>query len=444
MVYPLYYWKNGDKRLYYWRNLEKQQYWELSKLEEHQLARLQKIVKYAYEHTIYYRRVMSERGLTPDSIKNLKDIEKLPVLTKKIIQDHGDELLSDEYKKSDLIQDASGGSTGKPTVFYKDLDRHNIRRADQIRHDRWSGWDLGKRSALIWGAQRDLKSIQSTKEHVISRYIARHWELDAFEMTNEKMASFVQELEAIRPTMILGYANALYTFAIYVLNNFPNHKIKLQGIISSAETLSQEKRQVIERAFSCKVLNRYGSREVGLIASECKDQSGLHINADNLLVEVTAGEVSLPVGERGDIVVTDFLNMGMPFIRYRLEDVGFMSKDKCDCGRSLPLLGAVEGRTGDFFISESGTMIHGEYFTHLFYGIEKINQFQLIQHDLQTVELKIVSTDSSLLSLEPIVAKIKSMLGSNISVDIVFQKEIPTPKSGKFLFTMSKVKPTYR
>jgi phenylacetate-CoA ligase len=445
IIFPLYYWKNKDPRLAYLRQLDRQQYWSKESLESLQLTRLQEIVKYAFDHTQYYRRVMTERGLTPASIKSLKDIEKLPVLTKQIIQNHGDELISDEYKKSELIKDASGGSTGKPTEYYKDLNRHNIRRADIIRHDRWSGWNIGERSALIWGAQRDLKSLQSFKEFILSRYVARIWELDAFSMTPQNMDGFVEELIKIKPSMILGYANALYVFAQYMIEYHPNHKIKLKGIISSAETLTEKKRTTIEKAFNCKVLNRYGSREVGLIASECKQQSGLHINADNVLVEVLSGEHPMPQGERGDIVVTDFLNKGMPFIRYKLEDVGYLSVDQCQCGITLPLLGAVEGRTGDFFVGKDNTMIHGEYFTHLFYGISEVKQFQIIQHTLLDVELKIASdAPDSKEYLSVIIEKIKSMLGEKVIVEVKFVESIPTPASGKSLFTISKVTPNYR
>lgn len=440
-LYPFYYWKNSDKRLSQLKKLERQQYLQPSELESLQLKKLKRIVSYAYHNTSYYKRIMDERGLSPDFIVSLKDIERLPILTKKIIQENTNDLISKQYNKSELIQDASGGSTGEPTLYYKDLRRHNIRRADQIRHDRWSGWDIGKRSALIWGAQRDLKSIQSKKEHIISRYIARHWELDAFEMTPQKMDYFVAELERVKPSMILGYANALTKFAEYVIKNHPKHKIKLDGIISSAETLTANKRKTIESAFHCKVLNRYGSREVGLIASECKQQSGLHINADNLYVEITKGDNSVLKGSSGDVVVTDFLNYGMPFIRYNLGDVGYMSADSCSCGRTLPLLGAIEGRTGDFFTAKTGTLIHGEYFTHLFYGVPEIKQFQMVQNTLESIDLKIVKSDlfrdEDILS--PIVIKIKEMLGEQSKVNIIYLDEIPKPASGKSIFTISHV-----
>ncbi|PCI66331.1 MAG: hypothetical protein COB38_10270 [Gammaproteobacteria bacterium] len=441
IVYPLYYWKSGDKRLTRLAELEKNQYLSPKELEALQLKRLQKIIQYAFDNTKYYRKIMQERQLTPSDFTCLKDVEKLPLLTKAIIQENMQDMISKAYPFESLIKDSSGGSTGEPTIYYKNKDRHNLRRADQIRHDRWSGWDIGKRKALIWGAQRDLKAVQSFRENIIATYIERNWELDAFEMSDSEMKSFTKQLEDLQPSMILGYANALELYAKYLLKNEPNHKIELDGIVSSAETLTEEKRKTIEKALHCKVLNRYGSREVGLIASECKQQKGLHINADNLLVELVDNNGHAVSEGNGDIIVTDFWNFGMPIIRYKLGDVGKVSNTTCDCGINLPLLGSVEGRSGDFFVKPDGSKIHGEYFTHLFYELPQVKQFQMIQQSLEQIDLKIVETSSQTDHdyLEPIIFKTKAMLGEQVQVDVEILDEIKPTSTGKLLFTISKI-----
>jgi phenylacetate-CoA ligase len=441
LVFPLYYWKNGDKRLARLNELEQSQYLPQGKLEQLQLSRLQKIVRYAYDNTIYYRRIMEKNKLHPDQIKTLKDIEKLPILTKQLIQENTDTMISSKYNRSELIKDSSGGSTGEPTVYYKNIERHNLRRADQIRHDRWTGWDIGKRKALIWGAQRDLKAVQNFRENLLATYLDRQWELDAFEMSDKEMEGFTRQLEKLQPSMILGYANALELYAKYLLEHQPNHGIKIEGIVSSAETLTEEKRATIEKAFNCKVLNRYGSREVGLIASECPSQNGLHINAENVLVEIVDNNGNAIDEGNGDILVTDYWNFGMPLIRYKLGDVGTVSDKKCDCGRTLPLLGGVAGRTGDFFVNQEGGKIHGEYFTHLFYDLPQVKQFQMIQETIELVTLKIVETtqQSDKSYLDNIVAKTKAMLGNEVDVHTEFVEQIHPTSTGKLLFTISKV-----
>ncbi len=441
VVYPLYYFKSGDRRLARLKEIEKNQYLDTQYLNELRLEKIRSIVAYAYEHTQYYRKLFDDNGLTPKDIKSISDLEKIPPLTKSDIQLYGDEMLSDLYHKNELIKDASGGSTGEPTVFYKDIAYQQLRPADQLRHDRWCGWDLGDRFALIWGAQRDLKATQSFREFIISRYIARIWELDAFSFNKEKMDAYVKTLEKIQPKMILGYANALVAFSEFLITNYPNHRILPKGIISSAESLTQSKRETIEKAFGCKVLNRYGSREVGLIASECKQQSGLHINADNVHVEIVKNGKVVPIGESGDILVTDFSNKGMPLIRYNLGDVGRLTNEMCSCGRTLPLLQSVEGRSGDFFVADNGSLVHGEYFTHLFYGIEGVIKFQMIQESLTDIQLKIVSKEKCLeeIHIKNIKHKTQEMLGNQCTVNVEYVKDIPPTASGKSLFTISRV-----
>jgi len=441
IIYPLYYWKNNDKRLSRLKQLEKSQYFNLDKIESLQLKRMLRIIQYSYDNTRYYRKIMDERNLTPQDFRKLSDIEKLPLLTKKIIQENMGDMISRQYDRKDLIKDSSGGSTGEPTIYYKNIERHNLRRADQIRHDRWSGWDIGKRKALIWGAQRDLTAVKSFKENILATYVERQFELDAFEMSDKKMDDFTRILEKLQPSMILGYANALSLYANYLLKHKPQHSIRLEGIISSAETLSETKRIEIEKAFGCEVLNRYGSREVGLIASECKSQKGLHINAENILLELVDGQNSAIEDGNGDIVVTDFWNFGMPLIRYKLGDVGTKTNESCGCGRGLPLLGAVAGRTGDFFVSQTGEKIHGEYFTHLFYNLPQVKKFQMIQETHQLVNLKIVESakQTDQCYLENILSKIKTMIGEETIVNVDVVDKIETTKTGKLLFTISKV-----
>jgi phenylacetate-CoA ligase len=441
ILYPLYYYRSGDKRLARLSVMEKNQYLATEELDELILEKIKAIVLYAYENTDYYRQLLDNKGISPSEIKTLDDLAKVPPLTKADIQNNSESLLSKTFDRASLIKDASGGSTGEPTVFYKNLEYQQLRAADQLRHDRWSGWDIGDRFALIWGAQRDLKASQSFREFIISRYVARIWELDAFDMNKNRMEAYVKTLQKIKPKMVLGYANALVAFSEYLMKYHPDHGISPKGIISSAETLTEAKRKIIQSAFKCKVLNRYGSREVGLIASECSEQNGLHINADNIYVEIVKDGKPVPLGESGDILVTDFSNKAMPLIRYKLGDVGRLGVNSCTCKRTLPILKSVEGRSGDFFVAADGSLVHGEYFTHLFYGELDVKKFQMIQNSLEHVHLKIVSVseDRKAQYLKSIISKTVKILGEQCRVDIDFVSDIPPTASGKSLFTISKV-----
>ncbi len=438
IIYPFYYSRHNDPRLKQIIQLEKNQFLSRDEVLSLSFDKFIDLLKYAYEHTVYYKEVLNKLNKKPDDFKCFSDFQQLPILTKDILKVRCDDLISDEFNKADLISDSSGGSTGKPTVFYKDMYRNNIRRADQIRHDRWSGWDIGKKYALLWGAPKDNKHYQNIKEKIYFRYVERNIILDAFDVSDKDFFYFTNKLEKYQPSMILGYANLLYRYAKFLNKNNSTHKIRPKGIVSSAETLTDAMRSEIEEAFHCKVFNRYGSREVGLIASECEHHSGLHINVDNIYLELsTHDNKPVKIGDEGNILVTDYYNRAMPIIRYELGDVGVLSDKQCECGRGLPILKKVVGRKSDFFVTKSGKLVHGEYFTHLFYGMPNIEQFQIIQENIDEITVN-YSTNGDV-DISMIIEAIKEKMENSISVNVNKLDKIMPSTSGKYLFTKSNV-----
>ena len=243
--------------------------------------------------------------------------------------------------------------------------------------------------------------------------------------------------------MLLAYANAVYLFAKYLEKiDYPAKKLGLKGIISSAEKLYDFQREVIERVFGCKVFDRLGSREVGLVASECEKHEGLHMNSDNLIIEfLDKQDNPVPQGTPGRIVVTDLLNNAMPFIRYDTGDIGAWTEKLCSCGRTLPLMRCIEGRAADFILTKSGRQVHGEYFTHLFYGLRGLKQFQFIQKTIDLIEIKIIKDSKWDISKEPeIIQKIRNyMQDPRLIVNLFFVKKIQKSRSGKLRFTISEL-----
>src|SRR5262249_8028755 len=139
-----------------------------------------------------------------------------------------------------------------------------------------------------------------------------------------------------------------------------------RGIITSAMVLHNWQRRVIEEVFACRVTNRYGCEEVSLIACECERHEGLHVNADNLLVEVLRDGRPAAPGEPGSVVVTDLSNRAMPLLRYQVGDVAVATDRLCPCGRGLPLLERIEGREADYVVTPSGRLISGISLTENF------------------------------------------------------------------------------
>ncbi len=442
--FPFYCFLSG-KYTYYrqYRQLEENQWLPPEYLGKLRWKLFTELIEDAYRNTDFYKEVISDMGADPRDFNSIKAYQKIPIITKQIIQRERERLKSKSLVPGSFAEDASGGSTGEPTIFYVHNYRYTLRAWEQVRHDRWSGWDLGENMALLWGASNDLRAGVKLNVRAKNFLLHRRISMDAFALTDKKMENFAKIMIQKRPTMLLAYANAAYSLARYLDTiGFPAKKIGLKGIISSAEKLYDFQRELIERVFGCPVFDRLGSREVGLIGSECDRHEGLHMNVDNLIIEFLDEEdQTVPPGEPGRIVVTDLLNKAMPFIRYDTGDIGAWIDRPCSCGRTLPLMKCIEGRTVDFILTKDGRKIHGEYFTHLFYGVRGLRQFQLIQKDLDLLEVKIIKTSEWDTFNEPqILERIRNyMQDSKLKIDLIFVDQIPKPRSGKLRFTLSEL-----
>jgi phenylacetate-CoA ligase len=305
--------------------------------------------------------------------------------------------------------------------------------------DKWTGWDIGQKVYYLWGADRDTNIKRRFKEAFIQKYVFRNIKMNAFDLSFEKMEKFARILEKAKPRLIISYANVAVEYAKYIKEK-TSYKIQANAIITSAETLTNEKRTFIEEVFECKVYNRYGSREVGLIAAECSYQEGLHINSENVYVEINTFKAGSNHKDIGEIIVTDLNNYAMPFIRYNMGDVGIKTEEACSCGRGLPLIKDIKGRSSDFIKTKVGKIIHGESFSHLFYGISGISKYQIIQKDYENIIISICSPVKISAALsDMIIIKMKNIIGNDINVSIERVNEIKTTANGKYRFAISEI-----
>ena len=401
-----------------------------------QWRRLTKLLRHAYLTTPYYRTLFDAIKLHPDDIRTPQDLRHLPTLEKSTLQTRLDDLKSTAIPVSKMKRNATGGSSGTPVVFYQDRDYWNRRNLSVYYFDRWAGWDFGERQLIIWGAQVDVSNARRLTNRVNNLW-RNHWWLDGFDLSESVMADAARRMGRWRPQTVLAYASSLHLFSCYLEEHGLDARgWGVKGIISTAEMLHPHYRKAAENAFGAKVYNRYGSREVGLIAMECS-AGGLHLNCNDLFVEVDSPD---PYTEPGDILVTQLNNDAMPFIRYRIGDVGVLSDRVCPCGNQLPVLKDLLGRTTATFRTREGKLIHGGYFTQQFYRIQSVKQFQLIQESYDRCTLKlVVRTEFKATDAEPLVVKIQEALGKQVDVQIEIVPSIPKPPSGKMAFTISRV-----
>lgn len=409
---------------------------------DRQWSRLEEMLGHAARNVPYYRILFSEAGIQPEKIRTPADFARIPLLTKHTLQTHGKELMQDTRASRDRRPNASGGSTGKPVRFYQDTSYWTFARASQWFVEGWWGIHPGDRTASIWGCDRDLPEM--TWKERLCLAMERTRLCNAFAMSEERMAEFASMLAAWKPPYITGYASALELFARFLLSH-PHFVVRPHAVKSTAEALTDSQRAVIERAFQAPVYNFYGSREINNLAAECPAHEGLHVNSLGRYVEVV-DELGkpLPPGKPGRLVVTDLTNFEMPFIRYQIEDVGSWRGKACSCGRPFPLLEKVWGRSSDFIVTPAGKLVHGEFFTHLFYDISGIEQFQVVQRTKTDVGVDVVlQTGVSSVQTDALRQRMVDTMGSDVNCEIRIVPEIERPTSGKHRFTISEVAPKW-
>ena len=440
ILYPFYIKKNKSSTLHYIRQIEVSQYLPPEVIKENQWNKIRKLIKYSFDNTEFYRRRFMANGLHPEAIKTYNDFLQIPPLTKSEIKENIENMISNTYIKKDLFLDKTGGSTGTPLNFYYDKSKSEYREAFRMRSTRWTSWDIGDKVATIWGAQRDIS--KGMKDRLRGYFTGDGIILDAYSITHEKMAQFTSLLGKYKPKIIAGYAGSISLYAKY-LSDMGISDIQPRAVITSAEALSATNRQLIERVFNCKVFERYGCRELGPIASECEEHKCLHINAEGVFLEILNPETGLPadIGEMGEIVITDLLNHAMPFIRYKIGDMGRVYEDSCNCNRGLPCLGAVEGRTVDCIKTAKGQTIAGPMAVPLICDIPGLLQAQIIQESLDSLTVK-VRKDKTFdqASYESLRKRSKKIFGDSMRIDVEYVDSIPSEPSGKYRFVISKLR----
>ena len=438
---PLYYLKNRSPLIAYWKNLEKSQYLPVKETINIQWFRLKSLYSFLWKNNSFYKQRFLSSGLTPDSLKEPCDIAKLPLLTKKDVRNNLDAMISDGIDKAKLLHFKTGGSTGKALDIYISHKCSALRNACTRRHDRWTGWEPGDCVAAVWG---NPELPQTFKEKLKHKFVLPRIYLDTMSLNNQSVRKFVKDWDRHRPKLLFGHAHSLYLLAKYLVRLNLDH-LQPVGILSTSMMLLPHERAEIEKTFKCKVTDRYGCEEVGLIGCECERHEGLHMNIEHLVIEFLKNDGSIAkVGEPANIIVTDLFNYAMPFVRYQLEDIGIPVNKICSCGRSLPLMSQISGRTADFLIKKDKTLVAGiSLIENSLTKIPGIDQMQIIQDSLDSITLNIVTGSQFTDNSQKDLLDYFSSEFSGINISICLTDQIFPEPSGKYRFSINKVSNKY-
>jgi phenylacetate-CoA ligase len=414
--------------------LEHSQWYNEKKIRELQWRKIKNIIEHAFNNISYYQKTFKTAGITPDQIKDYDDLRLLPVLTKDDLRNETYSLIA-KTKSCIHTKYSTSGSTGTPSIVITDRGSEAYRHAAVFRNYRWVGLDLGDRIAKLWGTQLDVE--RKIKDQ-IKDFMLNRMTLSTNVLDQKSMFRYYEKLKVFKPKGLYGFTSAIYEFAQFLQNkSLPMGEFDMKGIIVTGEKILPYQREFIENTFKCRVYNNFACEEFATIAFECPERS-LHLMSENVYVEVEKPEDE---EGRGNLIITDLNNFIMPLIRYRMGDVGVISNQECSCGRGLPVLKEISGRSVDFVILPNGRIIHGINFDYLpKYFLNEIKQFQIVQEDINTIYVNLVKdkgfNESVIQNFEK---KLRSLLGHEVNIIIVYKDSIPRERRGKFRFVISKL-----
>jgi phenylacetate-CoA ligase len=406
-------------------------------LEEEQVRKLREMIGYAYTHVPYVRTRMGEAGLTPPDITEPRDLIRLPLMRKADARANRQALRSDIAGK--LSSFTTGGSTGDPLIF--DLAKRRVasRVACRQRTSRWWGVSTGDRELAIWGSPVELTR-QDWVRSFRDRFLASRL-LSAFEMNETAMSRYLDVLENGHYSQLFGYPSAIYQLCLHARKKGRNlRRLPLKVVFVTGEVLFPFQREVIADTLNCPVANGYGGRDSALIAHECP-QGGMHILADALILELIDEQGRpAPVGEAGEIVITDLYSHEVPFIRYATGDMAVMSSRRCPCGRALPMLERIEGRSNDTIVAPDGRKINSLALIYAVRGIEGIERYRITQKTLASFHVQMVCNGNYSNANEARISRNWSELfRSPVTVTFEYLSELPLERSGKHRHVVSEV-----
>ncbi|MBI4698891.1 MAG: phenylacetate--CoA ligase family protein [Nitrospirae bacterium] len=382
ILLPLHEFLKGHDSLTCLHEMERSQWCSEEQLSRIRSEKMQGLLRHAVMNVPYYRRLFDVSRTDLNSIRSMEDLKKLPFLTKDLIRENPEALKSEKCRK--FIRSNTGGSTGAPMVFYLGQKRISADIAAKLRATRWWGVDIGDREIVIWGSPVEL-----TKQDLIRQVRDRLFNtrlLSAFEMSEATMLKYLHVIKKYRPRHVFGYPSSIYLLCI---------------------------------------ANGYGGRDLGFIAHECP-LGGMHITAESVIVEIVDldGNVLAP-GKRGEIVITHLDSHDFPFIRYRSGDIGILSEETCSCGRGLPLLKEIEGRTTDFIITPDGKIMHGLSLIYVMRDIAGISEFKIIQESTDNFIINIVKGASFNPESEALIKQgFKKRIGADVKIDFDYVSKL--------------------
>lgn len=430
--------------LWHARNERALPYWRLEDLLEIQNRRVRAMVAHAYATVPYYRAVMDERGLTPRDFRTADDLARLPFVTNEQLARAPEQFLSRAYTRGNTVALHTTGTTGHSKTVYYDPAALFLALANGQRQRhvlaRLVGRNVGYREMTV--ARPDSVNFQIRNFYETHAWIPRGVELIRDNIV--PIGNFeqdVQQINAFKPDVLMGYGSYIGVLFRWAAQQRAS-LWRPRAVWYSADQMPPADRHLIENEFGVPVFSAYQAVEALRLAFQCEQRAGFHINLDQVAVRVV-DEQGKPVepGQAGEIVISNLTNRATVLLNYKLGDRVTLGATPCSCGRTLPVLARIDGRSGELIVQPDGKMIYLSVVTEKFHKIPEIIQTQLIHEAPQRFTLQVVCVEG--VAWEPTCQKLdaalRSVLGNDIVTTIRRVEMIPPEPGGKVRAMISRV-----
>ena len=417
--------------------LKSSERWDVKQIREYQLSQLRKNITHVYQNTRGYRKLFDLAGVTPNSVKTLEDMRKLPLIERETIRDNLDDF---HFHVRGETYVTTAGSTGIPFGMYRDPIAFGKELASKAYQYYRIGWKEGDRQFVLRGLP--IKS----KNYMMFYPRFNELRCSSYHLTPELMGKYLNKAHLYKPEWIRCYPSSGYIFARFLKENklsFP----PIKGILCASENLYDYQKEMLKDVFKARVFSHYGHYEMAVIAGFCEYEDTYHVLPQYgyaELIDKNSQPVTKP-GEIGEIVATSFIMNAVPFIRYRTRDLAALKSFGCpSCGRPYQVWDRVEGRLQEFIVTSRGRYIsmtamnmHDDIFDH-------VKQFQFYQEKRGKLSFRFIPRETC---NDNVVQNIKSRLmiklGDDIDLKMEAVDDIPLTERGKHRFLIQKMKIEY-
>lgn len=405
------------------------EFWGPDKWRAWQEEKLVAILPHAATRVPYYREHWQGRRRKGDRA-SWEYLENWPILEKEPLRAHPQAFVAEGTNLRRMLVRHTSGTSGKPltlwrsratdTAYYALFEARNRRWYGVSRFDRWAMLG-GKLVAPVWQRHPPFWVWNAGLQQL---YMSSH------HLAPDLIPYYLDALIRYRIKYLWGYTSALHALALETLR-LKRQDLHLTVVLPNAEPVFAYQRRAIAEAFQCPVRENYGMTEIVVGAGEC-EQGSLHLWPEAGIVEVLQGREPVASGAPGELICTGLINLDMPLIRYRTGDWGALSArpTSCACGRTLPILAVVEGRTDDVVYTMDGRPIG--CLDPFFKGSLPLREAQIIQESRSLLRVRYVAADG----YQPahgaqIVAELQARLGP---MQVVLEEvaEVPRGPNGKF------------